>query len=252
MSAASTPILIVLPQTDFDPTEVAVPWRAWREAGHQIVFATETGAPAACDPVTLTGEGLPALARSLQARSENIELYKAMIDSVEYRQPIAWINVRVADYAAIHFPGGHAPGMKPYLESAEVQRVAREAFTAALPVAAICHGVIPLARAGLLKGRKTTALTGMMEGMAVALTKSRLGNHYRTYPQSVEEEVKAALASPADFDRGPMFPRYATAAKPHVGFVVRDGNYVSARWPGDAWTLARALDDLLRSTAPDA
>lgn len=245
MNAVSKPILIVLPQTDFDPTEVAVPWRAWRNAGRAIVFATETGTPAACDPVTLTGEGLPAWARSLQARPENIALYQEMIDSPEYRQPVAWTNAIATDYAAVHFPGGHAAGMKPYLESMEVQRIAREAFAAELPVAAICHGVIPLARAGLLNGRKTTALTGMMEGMAVALTTSRLGNHYRTYPQSVEQEVKAALASPADFDRGPAFPRYATATKPDAGFVVRDGNYVSARWPGDAWTLARALDDLL-------
>lgn len=243
-------ILIILPQTDFDPTEVAVPWAAWTEAGQDVVFATETGNPASCDPVTLTGEGLPFFARSLQAHPENIALYDSMAGSSEFNAPMSWSAVRVGEFAAIHFPGGHAPGMRPYLESAEVQRIAREAFSADTPVAAICHGVIPLARAGLLKGRKTTALTGMMEGIAVATTRHKLGSHYRTYPQSVEHEVKAALASPSDFYRGPLFPRYATKAKPTIGFIVRDGKYVSARWPGDAWTLAVEVLSMLGQTKP--
>jgi protease I len=138
-------------------------------------------------------------------------------------------------------PGGHAPGMKPYLESAAVQDIARAAFAADKPVSAICHGVIPLARSGVLKGRKTTALNNKMEGLAVFLTRSSLGEHYRTYPERVEDEVRRLLASPDDFDAGPMIPRFASAAKPYAGFVVEDGNYISARWPGDAWTLAKRM-----------
>lgn len=234
-------ILILLPQTDFDPTEVAVPWKTWRDAGHDMVFATETGAPAACDPVTLTGAGLPLLARSLKARPENGALYAEMAACTAFNAPVRWDAVRAADYAALHFPGGHAPGMKPYCESAEIQRIAREAFEAGQTVSAICHGVLPLARAGVLTGRRTTALTAMMEDVAVALTARALPGHYRTYPQSVEAEVTAALTRPQDFERGPMLPRYATPARPDVGFVVEDGAYCSARWPGDAWTLARAV-----------
>ena len=40
-----------LPDMDFDTTEVAVPWKVLREAGHEVVFATERGGAApACDP----------------------------------------------------------------------------------------------------------------------------------------------------------------------------------------------------------
>jgi protease I len=240
-------ILIILPQTDFDPTEVAVPWKAWTLAGHDVDFATQTGAAAMCDPVTLSGLGLPLFARSLAAKPENRALYEEMVKDDAYHSPLSWEQVKISDFDAVHFPGGHAPGMRPYIESEEVQRIGREAFAVSKPVSAICHGVLPLAQAGLLKGRKTTALTAKMEGLAVLLTKAKLGDHYRTYPESVEDEVKRLLMLPTDFLTGPLFPRFATQSRPGVGFVVQDGNYISARWPGDAWTLATRMLKLLAS-----
>lgn len=234
-------VLILLPQEGFDPTEVAVPWKALSEAGHDVVFATETGAQAACDQVTLTGEGLPLHARFLRAHEENRALYTEMAGCRSFRNPIAWADVVASDYALIHFPGGHAPQMRPYLESLIVQDIACAAFMAGQPVSAICHGVVALARAGVLKGYRTTALTAVMENVAVWLTRGALGLHYRTYRQGVEEEVRAALARSRDFARGSLLAGYATREKPSAGFIVRDRNYVSARWPGDAWTLAAEM-----------
>ena len=135
--------------------------------------------------------------------------------------------------------------MKGYCESAEVFRLAREAFAADQPVSAICHGVLPLARAGVLKGRRTTALTHIQEEIAVRLTSRALAGHYRTYPVSVETEVRQRIGKTGTFERGGLFPRYAGRRSPNAGFVVRDGNYLSARWPGDAWTLALRLNDLI-------
>lgn len=37
------PILIPLPNHDFDPTEAAVPWRMLTKAGHKVSFATPRG-----------------------------------------------------------------------------------------------------------------------------------------------------------------------------------------------------------------
>lgn len=238
-------LLIVLPQTDYDPTEVALPWQVWRAAGHEVVFATETGVPAACDPTTLTGEGLTLLARTLRAKPEARAAYAVMLDDPAYQSPLRWTDVRATDFTALHFPGGHSPGMKPYCESAEVQRLAREAFATNQPVSAICHGVLPLARAGVLKGKRTTALAGSQEAIAIALTSRALPGHYRTYPESVEAEVTRLIGPSGKFERGPLLPRYASASSPEAGFVVRDGHYLSARWPGDAWTLALRLLELL-------
>jgi protease I len=90
--------------------------------------------------------------------------------------------------------------MKPYLESAPLQSLLTTALAAQLPVGAICHGVVLAARSlaadgrSVLFGKKTTALTRPMELTAWALTRAWLGDNYRTYPTTVEEEMSAALA----------------------------------------------------------
>ena len=170
-----------------------------------------------------------------------------MAASPAFAAPIRWQNARMADFDAVLFPGGHAPGMKPYCENGEVQRIGREAFEAGKLVAAICHGVLPLARANkadgspLLAGRRTTALTGMMERFAILLTRGALGEHYQTYTETVEQEARRGVGPGGALDTGPLIPRYATAEKRGAGFIVEDGRYLSARWPGDAWTLAQAM-----------
>ena len=54
------------------------------------------------------------------------------------------------------------------------------------------------------------------------------------------------LAKPSDFHEGPKSLQRDTLARPETGFTVRDGNYLSARWPGDAHAFALAFDALLR------
>ncbi len=242
-------ILIILPDGDYDPSEVALPWFVWCQAGHEVCFATQSGKPAYADPITLTGEGLPLFAASLKARMEAEAAYATMIAAPHFKKPITWARAKAGKYDALHFPGGHALGMRSYCESPEVYRLAKEAFAADQPVSAICHGVLPLARAGVLKGKRTTALTYIMEEIAVRLTDKALPGHYRTYPVSVEREVRQRIGRQGKFERGGLFPRYAGSATPNAGFVVQDGNYLSARWPGDAWTLALRLDALLGKTA---
>jgi hypothetical protein len=121
----------------------------------------------------------------------------------------------------------------------------------------------------VLHGRKTTALTWKLENTAWTLTRffARFWdpNYYRTYmeeagqPQgymSVQAEVTRALAAPTDFLDVPSADpdRLAKASglqrdsydNDRPAFVVRDGNYVSARWPGDVHTFAKTFAQLLK------
>jgi hypothetical protein len=90
-------------------------------------------------------------------------------------------------------------------------------------------------------------------------------DYYRTYSEqpgqakgymSVQSEVTRALEDPADFRdvaRGTPHWRIKssgmardTATDSRPAFVVDDGNYISARWPGDTHTFAGAVSDKLR------
>lgn len=232
-------VWIPLPDTDFDVTEVAVPWKLLTRAGHRVTFATETGevAPKA-DPLLLTG----VLFGQLGAEPEPKRFYEELTRAPEFQHPVSWKTLDVSAFDALVLPGGHAPGMKQYLGSEALQGKVREFFALKRPVGAICHGVLVAARAGVLKGKKTTCLPAYMERVAYWSTAWKLGKYYRTYPAYVEEEVRASLAAPTDFVRGPThLMARGTDSDDGPAFVVEDGHYVSARWPGDAYRFTRSL-----------
>jgi putative intracellular protease/amidase len=238
-------ILLPLPDLDFDVTEVAVPWKLWTEAGHEVVFATEDRAAPSADPLLLTG----VIFGQLGAEDEPKRFYEEMTRAASFQRPIAWAEMEPSRFDALHLAGGHAKGMRQYLGSTLVhERVAAFAKTGK-PISAICHGVLVLARAidaatgkSVLHGRRTTCLPKYMERSAYFLTAWRHGDYYRTYPAYVEDEVRAALASPADFERGPrVLTARGTRDDDSPAFVVEDGSYVSARWPGDSYLIAKKL-----------
>ena len=232
-------IWIPLPDHDFDVTEVAVPWKLLTSAGHRVVFATERGGQTPeADPLLLTG----VLFGQLGAEPEPKAFYAQMTQAKEFQNPISWLDLDPTAYDALLLPGGHAPGMKQYLGSAALHQKIAAFFATGRPVGAICHGVLAAARAGVLRGRRTTCLPAYMELSAWAITAWKLGSYYRTYPQTVQDEVCAALAAPGDFVRGPLGGMTRGTAEDHrAAFVVEDGAYVSARWPGDAYLFAEKL-----------
>jgi putative intracellular protease/amidase len=247
-------VLFPLPDRDFDVTEVAVPWKLLREAGHQVVFATEAGATPACDPLLLTG----VVFGKLGAREDAIACYRELEQAPEFIKPVAWKDVRVDELDALFLAGGHAPGMKQYLGSDEVFALIRAFFTTDKPIAAICHGVLAAARTkrddgqSVLHGVRTTCLPKYMERAAFLSTFWRRGRYYRTYPKYVEDEVCEGLARAEDFERGPReLSKRGTRDDDTHAFVVEDGRYVSARWPGDAWAIGRKLIARLPAAAAE-
>ena len=281
-------VLIVLPQRDFDPSEVAVTWRILSDAGHPVDFATPDALPASADPLMLAGEGLdfwgriPLLRKIkllgllLRANADARRAYAQMQASAAFLHPVAYLNLAVAEYNALVLPGGHwARGMRQYLEDPVLQRFVADFFDADKPVAAICHGVVLAARSisartgkSVLSGRKTTALTWTLEKAAWSTMKF-LGRvwdpgYYRTYMESssdptgyrsVQAEVTRALASPEDFcdvpkNAGDHFRKASglfrdSRQDDRPAWVIRDGLYVSARWPGDVHSFAAAFAAVL-------
>jgi putative intracellular protease/amidase len=201
--------------------------------------------------------------------------YHELERDAKFANPLRYEDLRAEAFDALLLPGGHrARGMRAYLEDATLQRLVAEFFDADKPVAAICHGVVLAARSispktgrSVLYGRETTALTWRQERLAAGIAgiaRFREPLYYRTYAdgpgqvagyRSVQAEVTRALEKPGDFrepQRGtPDYDRKlsgtardsATDTRP--AFVVRDGTYVSARWPGDAHTFAKTFAAVL-------
>jgi putative intracellular protease/amidase len=210
----------------------------------------------------------------LRANRDARRTYAELERDLHFRTPLSWDQLSAGEFDGLVLPGGHrARGMRDYLESAVLQRLVVAFFDAGKPVGAICHGVLLAARSlrgdgkSVLRGRRTASLTWAQERAASAL--AHIGrrwdrDYYRTYVEgpgepegymSVEAEVTRVLAAPTDYvdvPRGaPDFRRKTSGlardsmddARP--AWVVRDGNYVSARWPGDAHTFAACFAELL-------
>lgn len=214
----------------------------------------------------------------LRANADARACYAKMTEISAYQSPLRWDACVAADFDGILLAGGHcARGMREYLESELLKKLVAGFFAADKPVAAICHGVLLAARSkdasgrSVLFGRRTTALTWKLEGAASAIariTRFWDPDYYRTYPDapgqpkgymSVQEEVTRNLESPAHFlDVPASAPDYRlktagthrdSKADSRPAWVVRDGRYVSARWPGDAYSFAKSFAEVL-SEAP--
>jgi len=243
-------VLLPVPDHDFDVTEVAVPWRMLTDAGHRVVFTTEHGGRPEPDQRLLDGVLFGRLGAAPAAK----ELFGQLTGAGEFTHTVAWGDLGAGEFDGLLLPGGHAPGMRQYLGSTELQEVVGSFWATGRPVGAICHGVLVLARArdpvtgrSVLHDRRTTCLPKYMERSAFWLTGWKLGRYYRTYPAYVEDEVKGALDDPTrQFVRGPIeLSRRGTATDDRPAFTVVDGHYVSARWPGDAYLFARRFIELL-------
>jgi putative intracellular protease/amidase len=220
---------------------------------------------------------LPLIGLLLRANRDARHAYAELERDSDFRSPLRWDAIEPAAFDGLLLPGGHrARGMQEFLESTVLQEVVACFFAAGKPVGAICHGVLLAARSrvvgsdrSVLYGRRTTALTWALEKSAWSLARiSRFWDpqYYRTYSErsgqprgymSVQQEVTRALARPEDFLDVPADVAHARSKRSGLvrdridddtpAFVVRDGNYVSARWPGDVHTFAITFSRLLDS-----
>jgi putative intracellular protease/amidase len=218
---------------------------------------------------------ITVVGRMLRANKDARRAYQDMLQSAEYQHPSRWAETTLDGIDALLLPGGHrARGMRSYLDSDTLHRLVVDAFARGVIVAAICHGVLLAARSvdpatghSVLYGRRTTALTWALERTAwrlARITRFWDPTYYRTYSEepgqpagymSVQSEVTRALKNPTDFcdvERGSPNWRAKTsgiardtATDSRPAFVVDDGAYVSARWPGDVHTFANVLSQKL-------
>lgn len=253
-------IVIPLPSYGFDPTEVAIPWKIVSENNFEIVFATPNGKMGIADTKMLKGSTLGIWKPVLQAGKDAVKAYYEMEKSESFRNPIKYADLKEENFDALLLPGGHDKGVKEYLESNVLQQLVVNFFIKQKPVGAICHGVVLAARSinpetkrSVIYNYKTTSLLRSQELLAFNMTKIWLKDYYLTYPEiTVEDEVRAALCDKNNFIKGPSPLFRDDLDHLNRGFFVKDRNYLSARWPGDAYNFSLEFVKLIRQTKLEA
>ncbi|HBK71522.1 MAG TPA: hypothetical protein DDZ39_07710 [Flavobacteriaceae bacterium] len=247
-------ILIPLPTYGFDPTEAVIPWQILSDNGIKITFITPDGKLAEADKIMLTGKDLGVFKSLLMARNDTADAHSKMRKDEFFCNPLSYNDVNEKDFDGILLPGGHDKGVTEYLESKTLQNLIVDFFKANKTVGAICHGVVLIARStdsstkkSVIYNYKTTSLLKTQELLGYQLTRLWLKDYYLTYPEiTVEDEVKSVLSDDSNFLKGTLPVLRDGFNNLKRGFIVKDRNYLSARWPGDVYNFSLEFVDMIK------
>ena len=224
--------IIPIPDKDFDTTEVSITWKILKENKIDIIFATENGIVGETDPLLLTG----VIFGQLGAKKDAIDAYHLMQKSNEFLHPIKYDEINPSDYDLLFLPGGHAKGMRQYLENKTLQNKIVDFFHLNKFIFFNCVDGISTSKS-IVHNYNFTGLTKSLERLAYYLTKWKLDDYYKTYEAYLQDEVETFLANKSQFKTG--FNSF-------IPFFVEDRNLLSARWPNDVKLLANKLVEKLK------
>ncbi|WP_417741941.1 type 1 glutamine amidotransferase domain-containing protein [Salipiger sp.] len=140
--------------------ELAAPYYAFLDAGHEVTLVTLGGKAVPIDPNSdVTGDDAPAPVTRFRAD----ETAQAVIKS-----PAKLEDADLTAYDALYIPGGHG-AMYDLAESDLVAKAIGSAWDSGKVVASVCHGPAAFAKVvdangeSIVKGRKVTAFTDSEE-----------------------------------------------------------------------------------------
>ncbi|MFC9625830.1 type 1 glutamine amidotransferase domain-containing protein [Streptomyces sp. NPDC056930] len=117
--------------TGYWAEEFVAPYRVFTDAGHEVTVATPRGVVPVVDTMSLE----PRMAGG----EENALQEEAVIESAdELRHPISLNAVRLEDYDAVYYPGGHGP-MEDLSVDLDSGTLLRKALASGKPLGIVCH-----------------------------------------------------------------------------------------------------------------
>ncbi|MEU9318670.1 type 1 glutamine amidotransferase domain-containing protein [Streptomyces sp. NPDC048295] len=203
--------------TGYWAEEFVAPYSAFTEAGHEITVATPGGVVPVVDVMSLR----PRMASG----EENALREEAVIEAAEeLRHPVPLKDVRLEDYDAFYYPGGHGP-MEDLAVDADSGMLLRRALASGRPLGIVCHAPAALLATRDEYGKTPFAnyrMTGFCneeeEGVGFAGKAKWL----------LEDELKKL---PVDYSRGPAWESY----------TVSDRNLHTGQNPGSSAALAQEI-----------
>ncbi|CAM5296745.1 Putative intracellular protease/amidase OS=Streptomyces griseomycini OX=66895 GN=FHS37_005477 PE=4 SV=1 [Streptomyces griseomycini] len=204
--------------TGFWAEEAVAPHEAFRAAGHEVVVATPGGVVPPVDRASLAPEAnggrenADRIAKALRSFTQTPE------------RPIRLEDVRLDEYAAVFYPGGHGP-MEDLAVDPGSGRLLTGALESGKPLAVVCHG--PAALLAAVRADGTNAFAG-----------------YEVAAFTNEEETQGGLADKVKWllqDRLTEAGVRVRAGAPWAPNVVTDRNLVTGQNPASSAPLAEEL-----------
>ncbi|MBC2604028.1 type 1 glutamine amidotransferase domain-containing protein [Puniceicoccus vermicola] len=207
-------------ETGYFLSEVAHPWKVFRDAGYEVVFGSPEGGFAPMDPKSFDLED-----------SVNLEFWQNL-DAVEgLATTLSLEEVDPDEFAAVFFAGGHG-AMWDFPEDSDLQETAVSIYESGGAVGAVCHGPAALVNiqlsdgSYLVEGKKVGGFTNSEEE-AVGLTD--------TVPFLLESRLEERGG---DFVAGADFQEQ----------VVTDERLVTGQNPASAEAAAEAIVKILQGS----
>ncbi|MEU6530650.1 type 1 glutamine amidotransferase domain-containing protein [Streptomyces sp. NPDC046928] len=202
--------------TGFWAEEAVAPYEAFKAAGHEITVATPGGVVPTVDKASLAPE--------FNGGQEGADRVAAVLASMtELDAPLRLEDVRLDDYAAVFYPGGHGP-MEDLTTDAASGDLLTRALRSGKPLGVVCHGPAALLAA---TGDGGNAFAG-----------------YRVAGFTNEEETQGGLAGRLIWllhDRLTEAGIQVDAGEPWAPHVVTDRNLVTGQNPASSAPLAAEL-----------
>ncbi|MEU9166437.1 type 1 glutamine amidotransferase domain-containing protein [Streptomyces sp. NPDC048420] len=203
--------------TGYWAEEAVAPYEAFKAAGHEIEVATPGGVVPTVDKGSLAAE--------VNGGQENADRIAGVLASAtELQNPVRLEDVRLDDYAAVFYPGGHGP-----MEDLAVDETSGRLLTLALesgkPLGVVCH-----APAALLAATKDDGSNAFAGRRIAAFTNA--------------EETQAGFADKAKWllqDRLTEAGVQVDESEPWAPHVIVDGNLVTGQNPASSAPLAVEL-----------
>ncbi|MEK9517819.1 type 1 glutamine amidotransferase domain-containing protein [Streptomyces sp. NPDC087908] len=207
--------------TGFWAEEAAAPYRAFTDAGYEVVVATPGGVVPTVDRSSLAPE--------VNGGQDGADKVTAVLDSfTALRHPVRLEDVDLADYAAVFYPGGHGP-MEDLAVDATSGRLLVDALDSGKPLAVVCHG--PAALLAAVRDDGTNAFAG-----------------YQVAAFTNDEETQSGFADKAKWLLETRLGEAGVevqAGEPWAPKVVVDRNLVTGQNPASSAPLAdRVLKEL--------
>jgi putative intracellular protease/amidase len=203
--------------TGYWAEEFVAPYRAFTDAGHDVVVATPGGVVPTVDRASLAPE--------VNGGQEGSDAVIAALEAAaELRDPIKIEEADVADYEAVFYPGGHGP-MEDLVADADSARLLTGTLEAGKPLGVVCHGL-----AALLATERSVGTSPFAGYRVTGFTKA--------------EEVQTGLGDRAKWlleDRLVALGLRFSAGEPWAPNVVVDRNVHTGQNPASSAPLAAEL-----------